>query len=126
MGGFVPVGYEANGRTLVINETEAETVRTIYRQYLELESVDCLKAELDRRGFRSKLRTGKGARMLGGCSFSRGHLYRILSNPLYAGEIEHKGQRYPGQHPAIVDPETWAAVQAQLRVNGTEWQVRSR
>ena len=46
MGGFVPIGYEANGRTLIINEAEAETVRTIYRLYLELGSVDALKAEL--------------------------------------------------------------------------------
>src|ERR671921_157111 len=31
MGGFVPICYDANGRTLTINATDAETVRTIYR-----------------------------------------------------------------------------------------------
>jgi DNA invertase Pin-like site-specific DNA recombinase len=35
MGGFVPLGYRANGRTLVINEAEAEVVRIIFGLYLE-------------------------------------------------------------------------------------------
>lgn len=30
MGGSVPIGYEADGRTLKLNEDEAETIRTIY------------------------------------------------------------------------------------------------
>jgi site-specific DNA recombinase len=53
-------------------------------------------------------------------SFARGHLYRILSNPLYIGEIEHRGVRYPGQHPPLVDAATWYAVQAQLAANHHE------
>jgi site-specific DNA recombinase len=121
----VPIGYEPKDRTLVINEVEAEAVRTIYRRYLELKSVDALKTELDRGGFRTKLRPGKSERMVGGHSFSRGHLYRILSNPLYTGEIDHKGQRYPGQHPAIIDPATWDAVQEQLARNGHERLVKA-
>src|SRR5205823_2005455 len=54
----------------------------------------------------------------GGKSFSRGHLYRLLSNPIYIGEIAHKGQLYPGQHRALIDTETWTAVQDQLATNG--------
>ena len=30
MGGFVPIGYAANDRTLVINEPEAVKVRKIF------------------------------------------------------------------------------------------------
>jgi site-specific DNA recombinase len=41
--------------------------------------------------------------MRGGRPFSRGHLYKILSNPLYVGEIDHKGTRYPGLHEGIID-----------------------
>ena len=33
MGGRVPLGYEKDGRTLRINEAEAETVRTLYALY---------------------------------------------------------------------------------------------
>ena len=38
------------GRTLKINETDAETVRTIYRLYLALGSVDALKTKLTEPG----------------------------------------------------------------------------
>ena len=39
MGGYVPLGYDAKDRTLVINPKEAETVRYIFKQYLELGAV---------------------------------------------------------------------------------------
>jgi site-specific DNA recombinase len=115
MGGFVPLGYEANDRTLSINEPEAETVRTIFRLYLELGCVRRLKIEADQLGLVTKRRR-EGIHP-GGRSFARGHLYKILSNPLYIGEIAHKGKSYPGQHPAIIDRTTWDAVQLQLADN---------
>ncbi|WP_436642172.1 recombinase family protein [Microbaculum sp. FT89] len=118
MGGFVPLGYDASDRTLTINEPEAETVRTICRLYLELGNVRRLKDELDRRDFRTKAYVTKTGRRIGGLPFSRGHLYRILSNPIYIGEIDHKGKRHKGQHPAIIDRKLWDDVQAQLRSNG--------
>jgi site-specific DNA recombinase len=66
--------------------------------------------EADRLGLRTKrIRTANGAER-GGRSFSRGHIHRLLSNPIYTGQIAHKGQLYPGQHPALVDNETWIAV----------------
>jgi hypothetical protein len=52
----------------------------------------------------------------GGKPLSRGHIYRLLSNPIYTGQIAHKGQLYPGQHPALIDAETWTTVQDQLAV----------
>jgi site-specific DNA recombinase len=53
----------------------------------------------------------------GGRPFSRGHLYRILSNPIYLGKIAHKGDIHPGQHPPIIDHDTWDQVQATLADN---------
>lgn len=105
-------------RTLAINETEAETIRTLFRLYGALKNVRQVQAELHRLKLTTKPYVAATGRRIGGLSFSRGHIYRILSNPLYTGEIEHKGTRHPGQHPAIIDRETWNAVQAQLRVNG--------
>ena len=55
-GGLVPLGYDVGDRHLVVNEAEAATVREIFRCYQELGSVRLLKAELDRRGLRSKIR----------------------------------------------------------------------
>jgi DNA invertase Pin-like site-specific DNA recombinase len=114
MGGYVPLGYEADGRTLKIVESEAETVRTIFRLYLELGNVRLVKEEADRLGFRSKARLGAGEKMRGGGPIGRGHIYRLLSSPIYIGQVPHKGERYEGQHPAIIDLETWDAVQKRL------------
>src|SRR5439155_15008851 len=39
--------------------------------------------------------------------------------------IEHKGVRYPGQHPPLIDAATWDAVQAQLAANHHENRTRT-
>ncbi len=117
MGGLVPLGYDAKDRTLVVNETEAETVRTIFQLYLELGSVRRVKEEADRQGLDSKHRRFESGKTYGGVAFTRGRIYHLLSNPVYAGEIRHKGRTYPGQHPAIIDRETFEAVTLRLNAN---------
>ena len=62
--------------------------------------------------------------MAGNRPFSRGHLHRILSNPIYRGEIVHKENRYPGQHEAIVDEKTWEKVQELLEKNRCGARIR--
>jgi DNA invertase Pin-like site-specific DNA recombinase len=122
MGGLVPLGYDVHQRHLVVNQAEATTVREIFRCYLELGSVRLLKAELDRRGMRSKLRVASNGVRSGGHSFYRGALYTVLRNPIYVGQIRHKGVCHPGEHEAIVERETWEQVQTLLsahRVRGT-------
>jgi len=73
MGGFVPLGYEASQRTLAINEPEAETVRTLFRLYLELGCVRRLKLAADGGRLVSKSRVA--GRNPGGRPFTREHLY---------------------------------------------------
>src|SRR5205809_6084744 len=120
MGGIVPLGYDASERTLVINSAEAETVRCIFTLYRELGNVRRLKEEADRRGLSTKRSTTAGGTERGGRPFSRGHIYNLLSNPIYIGEIAHKGQLYPGQHPGLIDAYTWAAVRDQLAANARD------
>ena len=122
MGGVVPLGYDVCDRRIVIDEREAETVRNIFRRYLELGCVRLLKEDLDRRGVVSKRRTSKNGIESGGHSFSRGALYALLSNPIYVGEIRHKNLRHPGQHQAIVDRAVWERTQQQLQ----EHRVRTK
>jgi site-specific DNA recombinase len=125
MGGNVPLGYDASERTLVINPAEAETVRRIFALYRELGCVRRVKQEADRVGLRTKCtRTGNGIER-GGKSFSRGHLYRLLANPIYTGRIAHKGELYPGQQPALIDNETWTAVRNQLAANASDHQCKA-
>ena len=120
MGGFVPLGYEPDGRTLTINEAEAETVRTVFSLYLEHGNVRHVKEAVDRQGLTTKIRNGADGRMRGGRPLSRGYIYKLLGNPLYVGRIAHKGKTYDGQHPPIIDAETWDAVQAGLAANSCE------
>jgi site-specific DNA recombinase len=103
MGGLVPLGYEVRDRQMTVVESEAATVRHIFQRYCELGSVRLLKEDLDRDGLRSKLRLASNGSRSGEKSFSRGALYTLLRNPIYVGEIRHKGARYPGQHQPIVE-----------------------
>ncbi len=115
MGGVVALGYDVRERRLVVNQDEAATVRHIFRRYLELGSVRLLKDDLDRSGMVSKIRVSKIGAQSGGCAFSRGALYELLSNPIYIGEIRHKNDRHPGQHEPIVGRELWERAQQKLR-----------
>ena len=117
MGGIPPIGYIADKQSLVIDEMQASRVREIFALYRAFGCVRRLKSEIDRRGWTTALRRTRRADAVGGRPFSRGHLYRILSNPIYVGQIAHKGACHAGHHSAIVDAEVWQAVQAQLAAN---------
>ena len=117
MGGLVPFGYDADGRTLKIREDEAAVVRQLFELYRRLGTVRAVHAEALRLGFRSRVRVLASGRTVGGGSFSRGHIHQMLSNPLYAGRIRHKRVVHDGQHPAIIAPDLWEAVQAGLAEN---------
>ena len=107
MGGFVPFGYEKRGRDLVVNDAEAAIVRLRFQRSLELRTVRLLKQDLDRRALLSKVRVGKNGLRMGGKAFSRGKLYKLLSNPTYIGEIRHYKSCHPGLHQPIVERVLW-------------------
>jgi site-specific DNA recombinase len=125
MGGTVPLGYDVKGRKLVINASEAATVRLIYQRYLAAGSVHRLRDELEHLGIRSKQRVLTSGRIQGGGSFDRGALYHLLRNRLYRGEVVHRGIAYPGQHESIVNEELWQTAQ-QLLCNNLVQRRRSR
>ena len=120
MGGRVPLGYKKDGRTLRINEAEAETVRTLYALYRKHETLRQVKAEADRLRLRTKRRFTADGTRTGGLPFRRGHLHCLLTNPLYAGRIRHQRRVYEGQHPSIIAPELWDAVQTQLQAGAAK------
>src|SRR6202049_2918653 len=87
MGGMPPLGYGVRDHKLVMIDTEADTVRLIFRRYAELGSVRLLTSELEARGIRSKSWTSVSGRLVGGKLFSRGALYLMLQNRTYLGKI---------------------------------------
>ena len=125
MGGVAPIGYVPNERTLAIDEAQAPRVREIYRLYLELRCVRSLQVELVQRGWVTPERITRRADAGGGRPFSRGHLYRILGNPIYIGQIVHKDEVYAGNHPAVIEPALWQEVQARLAANRQGHRVRA-
>src|SRR5882724_2981240 len=120
MGGVPPLGYTVRDRKLIIVESEAETVRHIFRRYAALASVRLLKAELETHGIAGKRWTSVAGRSWGGRPIGRGALYLILQNRIYRGEIVQKDQSYSGEHEATIDPALWDAVQARLAENAVE------
>ncbi len=117
MGGLVPLGYDRKDRTLIINSTEAETVRTLFKAYLDLGNVRRLKGFADQQKLRSKRHVFASGKSTGDVPFSRGRLYHLLSNPVYVGQIRHGDKVYDGLHEAIIDESIWQLVQDQLAGN---------
>ena len=105
MGGYVPLGYDVVDRRLIVNETEAASVRRIFERFVELGSATALARELRRDGFRNKQ----------GKLIDKGYLYRLLNNRVYRGEAVHKGKAYPGEHDAIIDDNLWDRAHAILQ-----------
>src|SRR6201984_832876 len=120
VGGMAPLGYDTKDRRITVNEPEAETVRTIFRSYLKLGSLNLLMADLRKRGIVTKVRTLKTGETVGGIPFTRGPLAHLLRNRFYIGDVPFKGEILKGEQPAIVDRDLFEAVQAKLseQVNG--------
>jgi len=105
MGGPVPLGYTVRDRRLLVDEDEAARVRHVFAGFAELGSATRLARELRQEDVRTK--TGR--------PFDKGAVYRLLHNRTYLGEVTHKGQVFPGEHPAIVPRELWDRVHALLQ-----------
>jgi site-specific DNA recombinase len=116
MGGNPPIGYDVNNRKLVVNqaEAEAETVRLIFKRYLDIGCVRLLCVDLKERGIVSKDRTFNNGQTRGGIPIERSALFCILNNRAYIGDVTHKGSHYPGEHEGIVPRELFDAVQNRL------------
>ena len=117
MGGPVPLGYDLEARKLIPHPTEAALVRNIFALYLKLGCVLKLVAQLNRENVKTKTWVTKTGTRVGGAAFARGHIYYLLRNRLYIGEIRHRDRWHPGEHPGIVPRELWDKVQAQLNSN---------
>lgn len=80
------LGYDRNGKELVINPEQARTVRKIYDWYLDGFGVRKIKYELEKEGILTS--TGK-------TRWYESNISKILKNPFYAGIIEYHKQFTP-------------------------------
>ncbi|MEM8541526.1 MAG: recombinase family protein [Pseudomonadota bacterium] len=125
MGGTVPLGYKSEDKKLVIDKTEAKTVRWLFEKYLELGSAGKLSKEANRVGLTTRNYTPKNGAERKTAPFGRGNLYHLLSNPIYIGKIRHQEKVHDGQHEAIVDEELWASVQNKMEANTNRRQSKT-
>lgn len=114
MGGAVPMGYRVESRKLVIDKAEAPSVRAIFELYLSAGSTPALLNELRTRGIVTARRVSRAGRISGGIPFGTGTIDYLLHNRVYIGEVEHKGQVYPGEHQPLLDRAVFEAVQTKL------------
>ena len=117
--------YDDEKRQYVIIPEEAEIVRKMFALYLDGVSLKNICAELN----------GAGYRTINGCLFQEASLHHMIKNEVYAGDIlrqkchisdpiSKKKVRNKGElpmyyqtdaHEAIIDRETYARVQAEIR-----------
>jgi site-specific DNA recombinase len=106
-GLWTPLGYDVRNRKLIVNETEAGLVRSIFERFAEgvqpARLIDHLRNES------SLNKQGK--------PIDKGHLYRVLNNRVYLGEAVHKGQAYPGEHEPIISATLWDRVHRLIAPN---------
>src|SRR5215204_790492 len=114
MGGPAPLGYRIEGKKLVIDPNEAEQVRTVFRRYLELDSLTALMQDLAARGIVTKERRLSSGAVRGGIRFGKGPLAYLLRNRMYLGEVTHQGRTYAGEQAAIIERDLFEAVQTKL------------
>ena len=120
MGGTAPLGYGTKDKKLVVNQEEADTVRYIFERYLELQSLQSLIAELDRKTLFTRKQVLGSGNIVGGGRFTYGALAYLLKNRVYMGEVGHKGRWFTGEHEAIIDRGLFDAVQSLIKKNSIE------
>lgn len=80
------LGYDRQGKELVINPEQARTVRKIYHWYLDGWGIRRIQFELEKEGILTS--TGK-------TRWYESNISKILKNPFYAGIIEYHKQFTP-------------------------------
>ena len=99
---------------ITVVESEAGTVRYIFKRYLELGSISALLTDLKKADIRTKRRTLSTGKTIGGIPFGRGALGYLLRNRFYIGEVKYKGEILWGEQKPIFDRKLFDAVQSKL------------
>lgn len=120
------LGYDpdpTNKSTLVPNEQEAAVVNTAFSLYLETGSLAGTAEALNRKGYRTKGYRSRREVVHEGHAFRLQDLQRMLKNRAYIAEKvvdkRHGGEQVvPAVWPALVERDTFDAVQRLMQSNG--------
>lgn len=104
--GSIPFGYRRSADyRLELDPERAPIVKEIYERFLSGWKIIDMANDLNARGIRTS--TGK--------EWGRNSFHRLLVNERYTGVYIYGDIRTPGGMPAIVDRDTWLAVQKRLQ-----------
>lgn len=104
--GICPYGYSyaEDKKSVVIDETEAQTVKRMFSLAQAGESLARIAEAINATG--AVTRRGK--------PFSKGTVREMLVNRFYTGELTHAGQPIKGNHTPIISRVQFGKVQSQL------------
>jgi site-specific DNA recombinase len=127
-GGPPVLGYDVDRerKRLVVNPQEAKLVRRIFSDFVKTGSTTVLAQALTAEGYTTKCWVTKEGKHRPGKPWDKVLVYRVLNNPLYIGEVTHKGERYPGEHEPIVPRQLWDQAHSILERNSHARGVRTR
>ena len=104
-GGMIPFGYKTVDKRLVPDPVTAPIVRHVFARYAESASAKLVASELQKKFGPRTFGSKKG----GDPTWRMMHVYRILRNPVYKGELLHRatGEVFHGLHEPLVDVALW-------------------
>ena len=116
LGSRPPLGYvgDRERMRLVVVPDEAEQVRTMFQLYLRLGSAAEVARRVNELGWERKTTRTRAGREVGGGAWTEKDVHMLLRNPIYLGKVDFKGERYEGEHEAIVDAPLFEQVQRTL------------
>lgn len=109
LGGRAPLGYryDTGTKLLAIDPLSAPCVRLVFDLYVHHGlGYDAIATRLNRDAWPTP--HGAPAWRLDG-------VRDLLRNPVYTGQIRHRGTLHPGLHEPLIDPALWDAAQAVWR-----------
>lgn len=108
VGGSIPLGYKIEDKKLVLDEPTAQIVRQAFDLYASGVTVAEICERFNRAGYVTAKKT----------QFNKNSFKSMFRNEKYIGVYKYKDIRIEGGVPAIVDKETFEAVQKRLKING--------
>lgn len=113
-GGRPVLGLDIRDGRYVIQPAEVETVRAIFKAYLDAGSIPGTLAALRTAGIRNKEWWNRKGTKSGGSEFDKTSLCRMLRNPLYIGKVRAIDEIVNSHHESILDEKTYYEVQRRL------------
>lgn len=105
-GGKLPYGYTLDGKHIVIDESKANIIRYIFKQYSLSIPARQIIDDLTKQGLLHK-----------GKPFKQNAIYHILKNERYTGVYRLEEKIFENLYPQIIDKETFQIVQEKNKEN---------